>query len=169
MYMGENTMTHAEMSNFTYEELENFSHLELSLKNTKILLDIINDFRDDIPSCIIIKLERICKSFVSSCEENNIEIPTEITKYKSKDHLTLAEIATIIQAIIAIITLALSLFSKNETTNNANNNAYINQITNYAITAEYNTDTTVIINELEQTYNIYIDIDDTSINPDAEN
>lgn len=159
-------MTHAEMSNFTYEELENFSHLELSLKNTKILLDIINDFRDDIQSCIIIKLERICQSFVSSCEENNIEIPPEITKYKSKDHLTLAEIATIIQAIIAIITLALSLFSKKET---INNNAYINQITNYAITAEYNTDTTVIINELEQTYNIYIDIDDTSINPDAEN
>lgn len=162
-------MTHAEMSNFTYEEIANFSHLQLSLKNTQILYNIINDFDKDMPSSVIIKLERICKSFVSSCEENNIEIPAEIVKYKSKDHLTLAEIATIIQAIIALIMFAMSLFSKKETTNNANNNAYINQITNYAITAEYNTDTTVIINELEQTYNIYIDIDDTSINPDAEN
>lgn len=159
-------MTHAEMSNFTYEELANFSHLELSLKNTKILLDIINDFRDDIPSSIIIKLERMCRSFVSSCEENNIEIPAEITTYKNKKHLTLAEIATIIQAIIALITLAMSLFSKKETTIN---NTYINQIINYAITTEYTAETEVIINELKQTYNIEINIDDTSINSNTEN
>lgn len=159
-------MTHAEMSAFTNEELTNFSHLELSLKNTKILLDIINDFRDDIPSSIIIKLERMCKSFVSSCEENNIEIPAEITTYKNKKHLTLAEIATIIQAIIALITLAVSLFSKKEA---PINNTYINQITNYAITTEYTSETEIIINELKQTYNIEINIDDTSINPDTEN
>lgn len=159
-------MTHEEMSNFTNEELSYFRHLELSLKNTRILLDIVNDSHDDIPSSVIIKLERICKSFVSSCEENNIKIPAEVAAYKNKKHLTLAEIATIIQAIIAIINLALSLLSKKETTNN---NTYINQITNYAITTEYNTDTTVIINELEQTYNIYINIDDTSINSDSEN
>lgn len=159
-------MTHAEMSNFTYEELANFSHLELSLKNTKILLDIINDFRDDIPSNVIIKLERMCKSFVSSCEENNIEIPAEITKYKNKKHLTLAEIATIIQTIITIIAFAMSLFSKKE---ESVNNTYINQITNYAITTEYTAETEVIINELKQTYNIEINIDDTSINPNTEN
>lgn len=159
-------MTHAEMSNFTYEELANFMHLELSLKNTKILLDIVNDFCDDIPPSIIPKLEKICKSFVSSCEENNIEIPAEITTYKNKKHLTLAEIATIIQTIITIITFAMSFFSKKEETIN---NTYINQITNYAITIEYTSETEVIINELKQTYNIEINIDDTTINPDTEN
>jgi len=77
-------MTHEEMSNFTNEELSNFSHLELSLESTELIINLVNDFRDDIPSSVIIKLERICRNFISSCEQNNIEIPSEITELKNK-------------------------------------------------------------------------------------
>ena len=66
-------MTHEEMSNFTNEELSNFSHLELSLEQTELIKTIVNDFREDIPSTVILKLEKICQNFISSCEQNNIE------------------------------------------------------------------------------------------------
>lgn len=67
------------MSNFTNEELSNFSHLELSLKNIELLQQLIDDFREDIPSGIILKLDNICRNFITSCEENNIEIPVEVS------------------------------------------------------------------------------------------
>lgn len=146
-------MTHEEMSNFTNEELSNFSNLELSLECTELVKNLINDFREDIPSGIILKLERISKNFINSCERNNIEIPSEIVDLKDKKHLTIVDIATILGTIISIISLVISMFSSS---NRNVNNTYINQITNYVINAEYITNINIIYNELKQTYNIHL-------------
>lgn len=159
-------MTYEEMSNFTHEELSNFGHLELSLKNTELLQKIINDFREDIPSRIILKLESICKNFITFCESNNIEIPVEVSTLKNKKHFTFLEILSILGTVITIISFVIDMFSSEEKTVN---NAYINQVTNYVITEEYITNIDTIINELEQTYNISINIEDTSNDSDSEN
>ena len=159
-------MTYEEMSNFTHEELSNFSHLELSLKNTELLQKLINDFREDIPSGIILKLENVCKNFITSCEENNIEIPVEVSKLNNKKHLTFLDIFSILGTIITIISFAIDMFSSEEKTIN---NTYINQVTNYVITEEYITNINTIVNELEQTYNMSINIEDTSNDSNSEN
>ena len=154
------------MSKFTHEELSNFSHLELSLKSTELLKNLINDFRDDIPSGVILKLEEMSKNFINSCENNNIEIPSEIAELKNKKHLTVIDIISILGSIASLISLAMSMFSSN---NKTINNTYINQITNYVITEEYITNIDTIVNELEQTYNISINIEDTSNDSNSEN
>lgn len=158
-------MTYEEMSNFTHEELSNFSHLELSLESTQLIINLINDFREDIPSSIILKLERISKNFINSCENNDVEIPSEIVELKNKKHLTIVDIATILGTIISMISLAISVFSSN---NKTVNNTYINQITNYIINEEYTTNIDATYNELKQIYNISINTDETSNNPNAE-
>lgn len=158
-------MTHEEMSNFTYEELSNFSHLELSLENTKLLQNLINDFREDIPSGIILKLENICQNFITSCENNNIEISSEIAELKNKKHLTIVDIISILGSITSLISLAMSIFSFGDKTVN---NTYINQITNYVINEEYITNIDTTYNELKQTYNISINTDEESNNSNAE-
>lgn len=158
-------MTHEEMSNYTYEELSNFSHLELSLKNTELLQNLINDFREDIPSGIILKLERLCQNFIASCEDNNIEIPSEIKEFKSKKHLSFFDILSILGTAITIISFVIDMFSSDQKTIN---NAYINNVTNNIISNEYVTEIDFIINELKQTYNISINTNDTSSNSDSE-
>ena len=152
-------MTHKEMSNFTNEELSKFNHLELSLKNTELLQNLINDFREDIPASIILKLETICQDFIASCEKSNIKIPPEIAALKNKKTLTVGDILSILQVIIAIISLV--------TSNEENiHNTYINQVTNYVINENYVTDTDIIINDF---YNVSIDMGKPSNNPDSPN
>lgn len=157
-------MTHEEMSNFTNEELSNFSHLELSLKQTELIKIIVNDFRDDIPSSVIIKLERICRNFISSCEQNNIEIPSEITELKHKKHLSVLDILSVLGTIITIISFVMGILSSDDKTIH---NSYINQITNYVINEEYITNIYNINIELKQTYNISIDTDSTPNDSDT--
>lgn len=152
-------MTHEEMSNFTHEELSNFSHLELSLEQTELIKTIVNDFRDEIPSSVIIKLERICHNFISSCEQNNIEIPSEITELKNKKPLSILEILSVLGTIITIISFVMGIFSSDDRTTH---NTYTNQITNYVINEEYITNIYNINNELKQTYNISINTDTAS-------
>lgn len=159
-------MTHEEMSNFTHEELSNFSHLELSLKQTELIETIVNDFRDDIPSSVIIKLERICRNFISSCEQNNIEIPSEITELKNKKHLSVLDILSILGTIITIISFVMGIFSSDDRTVH---NAYTNQIINYVINEEYITNIYNINNELKQTYNISIDTNSTPNDTNTNN
>ena len=158
-------MTHEQMSNFTYEELSNFMYLELSLESTELLKNLINDFREDIPSGIILKLERISKNFISSCERNNIEIPSEIVELKDKKHLTIVDIVSILGSIVSIISLAMSMFSSG---NKTVNNIYINQITNYVISEEYITNIDTTYNELKQTNNISINTDTESNDSNTE-
>lgn len=159
-------MTHEEMSNFTNEELSNFSHLELSLESTELIINLVNDFRDDIPSSVIIKLERICRNFISSCEQNNIEIPSEITELKNKKHLSILEILSVLGTIITIISFVMGMFSSDD--RNVHN-TYVNQITNYVINEEYITNIYNINNELKQTYNISIYTDSTPNDTDTDN
>lgn len=159
-------MTHEQMSNFTNEELSNFSHLELSLESTELLKNLVNDFREDIPSAVILKLHTICKNFISSCEQNSIEIPSEISELKDKKHLTVIDIISILGSIASIISIAMSMFSSSE--NKTINNTYINQVTNYVINEEYVTNIDTIYNELKQTYNISIDTDSTSNNSNTD-
>lgn len=151
-------MTYDEMSKFTHEELSCFSHLELSLEQTELIKTIVNDFRDDIPSSVIIKLERICQNFISSCEQNNIEIPSEITELKNKKHLSILDILSVLGTIITIISFVMGIFSSDDRTVY---NTYTNQITNYVITEKYITNIYDINNELKQTYDISIDTDST--------
>lgn len=96
-------MTHEEMSNFTYEELSNFWHFELSLDKTELLQKMVNDFREDIPSRIILKLESLCKNFITSCENNNIEISQEIVGLKNKKHFSIIDILSVLASITSII------------------------------------------------------------------
>lgn len=156
--MEDSSMTYDEMSKFTHEELSCFSHLELSLEQTELIKTIVNDFRDDIPSSVIIKLERICQNFISSCEQNNIEIPSEITELKNKKHLSILDILSVLGTIITIISFVMGIFSSDDRTVY---NTYTNQITNYVITEKYITNIYDINNELKQTYDISIDTDST--------
>jgi hypothetical protein len=156
--MEDSSMTYDEMSKFTHEELSCFSHLELSLEQTELIKTIVNDFRDDIPSSVIIKLERICQNFISSCEQNNIEIPSEITELKNKKHLSILDILSVLGTIITIISFVMGIFSSDDRTVH---NTYTNQITNYVITEKYITNIYDINNELKQTYDISIDTDST--------
>lgn len=153
------------MSNFTNEELSNFSHLELSLEQTELIKTIVNDFREDIPSTVILKLEKICQNFISSCEQNNIEIPSKISELKNKKPLSFLEMFSVFGTILTMISFVMDMFSSNDKTVN---NTYINQITNYVINEEYITNIYDINNELKQTYNISIDIGNTSNNANTE-
>lgn len=134
-------MTHEEMSNFTNEELANFSHLELSLEKTELLQCIINDVRNDIPSTVLIKLQKICQDFLASCDKYDINISKEIKPLKNKKSLSITEIVSIIGLIINMLTLALSAYS---TFTVQSANTYINQIINET----YISDIDIIINEL---------------------
>ena len=64
-------ITFDELSNFTYDELNGFTYLELSLDKTQLLQSLINNFRDDIPSSVILKLQKLCKDFLDNCASNN--------------------------------------------------------------------------------------------------
>lgn len=158
-------MTYEQMSNFTYEELSHFSHLELSLESTELMINLINDFREDIPSGIILKLEGISKNFLNSCERNNVEIPSEIAELKNKKHLTIIDIISILDTIVSIISFVMSLFSSGDKTVN---NTYINQVTNYVINEEYITNIDTTYNELKQIYNISINTDENSNDSNTE-
>ncbi len=118
------------MSNFTHKELSNFSHLELSLEQTELIKTIVNNFRDDISSSVIIKLEGICQNFISSCEQNNIEIHLEIIELKNKKHLSVLDILSVLGTIITIVSFVMGIFSSDDRTVH---NTYTNQITNCVI------------------------------------
>lgn len=138
-------MTHEEMSNFTSEELANFSHLELSLERTELLQRIINDVRNDIPSAVLIKLQRICQDFLASCDKYDFDISKEIELLKIKESLTIPEVISIIGLIINMLILALAAYSAFAT---QPANTYINQTINNITNENYIYDINIIINEL---------------------
>lgn len=134
-------MTHEEMSNLTYEELANFSHLELSLERTELLQYIINNVSDNIPNAVLIKLQRICQDYLSACEKYDIDIPKETKPLKNKKSLSITDIVSIVGLIINMLTLALAAYS---TFTAQPANTCINQIINET----YISDIDIIINEL---------------------
>ena len=134
-------MTHEEMSNLTNEELANFSHLELSLERTELLQHIVNNVRDDIPSAVLIKLQRICQDYLVACEKYDIDIPKETKPLKNKKSLSITEIVSIVGLIINMLTLALAAYS---TFAAQPANTYINQIIN----ENYINNIDIIIKEL---------------------
>lgn len=147
-------MTYDELSNFTYDELSAFTYLELSLNKTQLLQSLMNNFRDDIPSSVILKLQKLCKDFLDNCDSNNLDIPPDIKVLESNKSLSIVDIFTIIGAIATVISTALGIYSAYNS--KASNNVYLNQTVNYFIEQEYNTNINVIIEELEERSNTII-------------
>lgn len=145
-------MTHDEMNNCTNEELSNFTHLELSIEKTMLLSDIIDNFRDDIPSCVIIKLNKLCKNCIQACENNNIEIPQEIKVLKNKPSLSFQDVLAVLGLIVGMVSSIIPLLTHQDA---VINNTYVNNVTNYVINAEYIININYIIDELQQTYHLF--------------
>lgn len=119
-------MTHEEMSNFSHEDLANLRHLELSLEKTELLKNVLSN-RDDIPTDVKYKLQKICQDFIQSCEKYDIDIPPETKELKNKKTLSITEICAIITAITAVISIAIQLYSTLHS--QSVNNTYINHTT----------------------------------------
>ena len=73
-------MKYSELSNFTWEELSNLKWSDLSLSPTELLQKIVEEYNsEEIPSSVLMKLQKICYSLEKSCKANNIDIPPQIT------------------------------------------------------------------------------------------
>ncbi len=159
-------MTHEEMSNFTWGEISTISHSDLELAPTELLKKIVEEYHaNDIPKSVLIKLQKICFSLSESCIENNLEIPTHIKSVATKKKLTKLEMLAIIADILSIIGFLFNAMQPKSTQQqiHIHNHYHTTYITN-----EYNNDINFIIEELEQTHNVTVDIDDNIPESSAE-
>ena len=154
-------MKWGELENFTWEELSHLTYGDLELSPTELLQKVLNEYTaEEIPSSVIYKLHHICESLAKACAENNIDIPAQIESVKTKSNLSKTDILSLIADILGIIGFLTSLIPQPEpvvSETHINNNYTINYITN-----EYDNDINFIIQELEQSQDITINISENS-------
>lgn len=155
------------MSSLTHKELSNFSHYELSLETSKILQNLMNEYRENIPGHVILKLQKVCTNFIEACNESNVELPNNIQKLSDKKSLTITDIFTVIGAVATVISTILAAYSV--FSSKPNNNTFINQNITYIINNEYINDINIIINELENSNNISVNTDNNTDDSCSEN
>jgi len=151
-------MTHEEMSNFTWGELSSMPHSDLELAPTELLKKIVEEYNaNDIPKSVLIKLQKICFSLSESCIENNLEIPTHIKSVATKKKLTKLEMIAVVADILGIIGFLFNAMQPKSTQQQIHTHNHYHTI---YIMNEYNNDVNCIIEELEQTHNVTVNIDD---------
>ena len=161
-------MKYSELSNFTWEELSNLKWSDLSLSPTELLQKIVEEYNsEEIPSSVLMKLQKICYSLEKSCKANNIDIPPQITSINTKTKITKREFLTIVAEIVGIISFIASLHSQNKPTTQTIN--IYNYYENTYIIEEYPYEIKDIIDELKQTPNIHIEPIDDFIDVSPEN
>lgn len=161
-------MKWGELENFTWEELSHLTYGYLELSPTELLQKVLNEYTaEEIPSSVIYKLHHICESLAKACAENNIEVPMQIKTAKTKNKISKTEILAIIGSILTIIDTLTSLVAKIQPIQESHVHIQ-NNYTNTYITNEFNTDINYIIEELEQSQNITINIIDNSTDISSE-
>lgn len=161
-------MTYEELGNFTWGELENLTWGDLELSPTELLQKIVEEYdAENIPSSVLIKLQKICDSLSQSCKEYKIEVPAQINNISTKTKLTKRELLSIVSEIAGIVGLILTLRSQSEPTNQPTTiiNNYYGDV---YIIEEYPKEVDNIIEELKQTGNIQIDVSDDFIDSQPE-
>lgn len=153
-------MTYDEMSNFTHEELSHFMHGELSLEKTQLLYELLNDDTIEIPAIIQDKLYALCNHTISELEKSHTRIPDEIKKVLSQPY-SKKILKSVLKWLIKL--LATSLISAgiksihiDEIDINYNKNTIQN--TYYILSGGLNDDIDSIIESINTTTNIKIDI-----------
>lgn len=156
-------MTWEEAEEFTWEELSNITWSDVLLEPTELLRKIVEEYEsEDIPSSVLIKLQKMCYSLEKTCQSSNIEIPMQIQSVKTKSKISKVEMIATIASIVTIIQFVMS-FNKAEPTTIINN--YYGDV---YIIEEYPKEVDDIIEELKQTGNIQIDVSDDFIDSQPE-
>ena len=151
-------MTWDQLSQLSWDEISNLTWDDVILEPTKLLQRIVTEYdANDIPSSVLIKLQKMCYSLEEVCENNNIEAPSPIKSIKSKSIITKIEILSIISSIITILQF---IEPKQPTVVNNYNNTYIINV--------YPNEIQDIIEDLEQIDNTHINIINNPTNTSIE-
>ena len=154
-------MTHDEMSKFTHEELSHFRHGELSLEKAQLLYRILDDDNAAIPISIQDKLYALCNNTISELEKSHTKIPTEIKEIMSKPHsrkLLIKVLGWLIK-LLATSLISAGIKSINVDKIDIDYNKGTIQNTYYISNGGLNDDIVTIIESINTTTNIKIDIE----------
>lgn len=154
-------MTHDEMSNFTHEELSHFTHGELSLEKVQLLYKILDDDNAKIPTSIQDKLYALCNNTISELEKSNTKIPSEIKKIMSQPHSRklLAKVIKWLIKLLATSLISAGIKSINVDKIDIDYNKSTIQNTYYIFNGGLNDDIITIIESINETTNVKIDIE----------
>ena len=154
-------MTHDEMSNFTHEELSHFTHGELSLEKVQLLYKILDDDNAKIPTSIQDKLYALCNNTISELEKSNTKIPSEIKKIMSQPHSRklLTKVIKWLIKLLATSLISAGIKSINVDKIDIDYNKSTIQNTYYIFNGGLNDDIITIIESINETTNVKIDIE----------
>lgn len=154
-------MTYDEMSKFTHEELAHFTHGELSLEKVQLLYKILDNDNVKIPISIQDKLYALCNNTISELEKSNTKIPSEIKKIMSQPHSKkmLAKVIKWIIKLLATSLISAGIKSINIDKIDIDYNKSTIQNTYYISNGGLNDDLITIIESINETTNIKIDIE----------
>lgn len=159
--MEDSSMTYDEMSKFTHEELSCFTHGELSLQKVKLLYDILNDDAAEIPTSIQDKLYALCNNTISELKKSNTIIPSDIKKIMSQPHSKklLKKVIGWLIKLLATSLISAGIKSINIDKIDIDYNKSTIQNTYYISNGGLNDDLVTIIESINETTNIKIDIE----------
>lgn len=154
-------MTYDEMSKFTHEELSCFTHGEISLQKVKLLYDILNDDNAKISTSIQDKLYALCNNTISELEKSNTKIPSEIKKIMSQPHSKklLKKVIGWLIKLLATSLISAGIKSINIDKIDIDYNKSTIQNTYYISNGGLNDDLVTIIESINETTNVKIDIE----------
>lgn len=154
-------MTYEEMSNFTHEELAYFTNGELSYEKAQLLFKILDNDTIEIPISIQDKLYALCNNTIIELEKSHIKIPDEIKEIMSQPHSRklLKKIFMWLIKLLAtsLISAGIKSIHIEEITINYNKNTIQN--TYYISSGGLNDDIDIIIESINNTTDIKIDIE----------
>lgn len=155
------SMTYDEMSKFTHEELSCFTHGEISLQKVKLLYNILNDDGAKIPSSIQDKLYALCNNTISELEKSNTKIPSEIKEIMNKPHSKklLKKVIGWLMKLLATSLISAGIKSINIDKIDIDYNKNTIQNTYYISNGGLNYDLVTIIESINETTNISIDVE----------
>lgn len=149
------------MSNFSREELSHFTHGELSLEKVQLLYNILNDDNAKIPISIQDKLYVLCNNTISELEKSKTKIPLEIKEIMSQPH-SKKMLKKVFGWLIKLLTTSLisaGIKSINIDKIDIDYNKSTIQNTYYISNGGLNDDIITIIESINETTNIRIDIE----------
>ncbi len=170
IYTEDFVMTYDEMSNFTHEELSHFTHGELSLEKVQLLYNILNDNSIEIPVQIQDKLYALCSNTIVELEKSHVKIPNKIKEIMSQPHsrkLLIKVIAWLIKLLAtSLISAGIKSIHIDEIDFDYNKSTIQN--TYYISNGGLNDDVNTIIESINTTTNIKIDIENLTYELDED-
>jgi len=158
-------MTYDEMGNFTHEELSYFTYGELSLDRIQLLCEVLDNDDIEIPVSIQDKLYTLCSNTISELENSNTKIPDDIKKIPSqpRSRKLLKKFFTWLIKLLAASLISAGIKSINVDEIDINYNKNTIQNTYYISNGGLNDDVTAIIESINSTTNVQIDIDNLTV------